>query len=105
VLSFWRRRPDVYTDIVEHDDERMSYQPWKKETVEEQISFHLDFKDWQQTLTITEKNILSYLMQGYKATQIAKVLQLTYQTVRTMILKLKQLFLDYFRTEEALAFP
>jgi len=44
-------------------------------------------------------------MQGYNAKDISDILQLTYQTVRTIILKLKQLFLDYFRPEEALAIP
>jgi len=78
--------------------------PWKKEAVEEQISFQIDFKDWQQTLTKQEKRILSHLMQGYKAKDIAEILQLTYQTVRTIIIKLKQLFLDYFRLEE-FAYP
>jgi uncharacterized membrane protein YheB (UPF0754 family) len=102
-LSFYRRRPDVDTEIVEFDD-WMSSKLLKKEAVEEQISFQIDFKDWQQTLTNKEKNILSHLMRGYKATQIAKILQLTYQTVRTIILKLKQLFLEYFRLEE-FAYP
>ncbi len=83
----------------------MSSKLLKKEAVEEQISFNIDFKDWQQTLTNEEKNILSHLMQGYKAKQIAEILQLTYQTVRTIIIKLKQLFLNYFQPEEALAIP
>ncbi|RPI64603.1 MAG: hypothetical protein EHM44_02970 [Ignavibacteriales bacterium] len=103
-LSFYRRRPDVETEIVEFDD-WMASKLLKKEAVEEQISFTIDFKDWQQTLTNEEKNILSHLMQGFKAKHIAEILQLTYQTVRTIILKLKQLFLDYFRPEEALAIP
>ncbi len=83
----------------------MNYKPWKKEAIEEQISFQIDFKDWQQTLTKQEKTILSHLMQGYNAIQIAEILQITYQTVRTIILKLKQMFLDYFRPEEALVIP
>ena len=103
-LSFYRRRPDQDTEIVEFD-EWMSAKPWKKEAVEEQISFHIDFKDWQQTLTNEENIILSHLMQGYNAKDISDILQLTYQTVRTIILKLKQLFLDYFRPEKALAIP
>lgn len=103
-LSFYRRRPDVNTEIVEFDD-WMSAKTWEKDAVEEQISFQIDFKDWQQTLTNEEKNILSHLTQGYKATQIAKILQLTYHTVRTIILKLKQLFLNYFRPDEALVIP
>ena len=102
-LSFYRRRPDVDTEVVEFD-EWMTSKPWKKEAVEEQISFQIDFKDWQQTLTKQEKTILSHLMQGYKAKDIADILQLTYQTVRTIIIKLKQMFLEYFRLEE-FAYP
>ena len=82
----------------------MTSKPWKKESLEEQISFNVDFKDWQRTLTSEEKNILSHLMQGYKASKIAEILKLSYQTVRTIISKLKQAFLDYFRLEE-FAYP
>ncbi len=78
--------------------------PWKKEAVEEQISFQIDFKDWQQTLTKQEKTILSHLMQGYKAKDIADILQLTYQTIRQIIKHLKEMFLEYFRLEE-FAYP
>jgi hypothetical protein len=102
-LSFYRRRPDVDTEVVEFD-EWMTSKPWSRDAVENQISFQIDFKDWQNKLTKQEKNILSHLMQGYKAKDIADILSLTYQTVRTIILKLKQLFLDYFRLEE-LAYP
>ena len=89
--------------IVEFD-EWMTSKPWSRDAVENQISFQIDFKDWQNTLTKQEKTILSHLMQGYKAKDIADILQLTYQTVRTIILKLKQLFLEYFRLEE-FAYP
>ena len=102
-LSFYRRRPDVDTEVVEYDD-WMTSKPWKKEALEEQVSFNLDFKDWQQTLTSEENQILSHLMLGYKASKIAEILKLTYHTVRTIISKLKQTFLDYFRLEE-FAYP
>jgi hypothetical protein len=102
-LSFYRRRPDVDTEVIEFD-EWMTARHWSRDAVLDQISFQIDFKDWQQTLTKQEKKILSHLMQGYKAKDIADILQLTYQTVRTIILKLKQLFLDYFRLEE-FAYP
>lgn len=102
-LSFYRRRPDVATEIIEFD-EWMTSNPWKKEALEEQISFNVDFKDWQRTLTSEEKNILSHLMLGYKANKIAEILQLTYHTVKTIISNLKQTFLNYFRLEE-FAYP
>lgn len=104
VLGYYRRRPDSPTPVVEFD-EWMSAKPWNRDAVENQISFQIDFKDWQNTLTKQEKTILSHLMQGYKAKQIAEILQLSYQTVRTIIIKLKQMFLNYFRPEEALAIP
>ena len=82
----------------------MTSKPWSRDAVENQISFQIDFKDWQQTLTKQEKTILSHLMQGYKAKDIAEILQLTYQAVRNIISKLKQMFLEYFRLEE-FAYP
>ena len=98
VLSFYRRRPDVDTEIVEFDD-WMTSKPWNKEAVEEQFSFNVDFKDWQNSLTKEEKTILSHLMQGYQITQIAEILQLTYHTIQSIIKKLKEAFLNYFRPE------
>ncbi|MCJ7553577.1 MAG: LuxR C-terminal-related transcriptional regulator [Ignavibacteriaceae bacterium] len=82
----------------------MTSKPWKKEAVEEQISFQIDFKDWQRTLTAQEKTILTHLMQGYKAKDIADILQLAYQTIRQIIKHLKERFLEYFRLEE-FAYP
>lgn len=99
VLSFWRRRPDIDTHIIELEDEWMSYKPWKKEAVEEQISFNIDFKSWQLTLTTQEKTILSHLMKGLKAIDIAEILQLSYTNIRQIIKQLKQKFLEYFRPE------
>jgi ATP/maltotriose-dependent transcriptional regulator MalT len=102
-LSFYRRRPDVDTEVVELD-EWMTMKPSGKEAVENQLTFNIDFKDWQQTLTKEEKTILSHLMQGYKASKIAEILKLSYHTVKTIISKLKKAFLDYFRLEE-FAYP
>ena len=96
VLSFYRKRNNVNTEIVEYED-WMTNKPWNKEAVEEQFSFNVDFKDWQQTLTTQEKTILSHLMQGYKAKQIAEILQLTYHSIMQIIKKLKEKFLEYFR--------
>ena len=102
-LSFYRRRPDVDTEVVEYD-EWMTSKPRGREAVENQLTFSIDFKDWQRTLTKEEKNILSHLMQGYKASKIAKILQLTYHTVKKLIQQLKEAFLIYFRLEE-FAYP
>jgi hypothetical protein len=98
VLSFYRRRPDQPIEVVEFDD-WMTSKPWNKEAVEEQFSFNVDFKDWQNSLTKEEKTILSHLIQGYKAKQIAEILQLAYRTVQSIIKKIKEAFLNYFRPE------
>ena len=102
VLSFYRRRPDQPIEVVEFDD--WMTRTWNQQTVEEQFSFNVDFKDWQQTLSTQEHTILTHLIQGYKAKDIAEILHTTYQAVRTIISKLKQLFLEYFRLEE-FAYP
>jgi DNA-directed RNA polymerase specialized sigma24 family protein len=102
-LSFYRRRPDQDTEIVEFDD-WMSAKSWKKEEVEEHLSFNIDFKTWQNTLSAQEHTILTHLIEGYKASKIAELLQLTYTTVKQIIKMLKDKFLEYFRPE-VLAFP
>jgi len=95
-LSFYRRRPDVETEVVEFL-EWMTSKPWNKEAVEEQLLFNIDFKNWQRTLTSKENQILSHLLQGYKANKIAEILQLSYHTVKNISSKLKEAFLNYFR--------
>ncbi|UCH65916.1 MAG: hypothetical protein JSW63_01925 [Ignavibacterium sp.] len=98
-LSFYRRRPNV-SEIVEFDEWNTS-KPKGKDAVEEHLSFNVDFKDWQRSLTSEEKNILSYLIQGYKAMKIAEILKLSYHHVKTIIGNLKEAFLKYFCLEFA----
>lgn len=101
-LSFYRRRPDVNTEIVEYDE--WMTRTWNKQAVEEQFSFNVDFKDWQQTLSIQEHTILTHLMEGYPVKQIAESLHLTYTIVKQIIKTIKEKFLEYFRLEE-FAYP
>ena len=102
-LSFYRRRPDVDTEIVEFD-EWMTSKPWKKEALENQVTFNIDFKNWQKTLSAQEHTILTYLIEGYPVKQIAELLHLTYNTIKQIIKHLKEMFLEYFRLEE-FAYP
>jgi DNA-binding NarL/FixJ family response regulator len=102
-LSFYRRRSDVDTEVVEFD-EWMTNKSCRKDALENQVSFNVDFPEWQKTLTPKEKTILSHLMQGYKASKIAEILKLSYHTVKQIIKHLKKRFLDYFRLEE-FAYP
>jgi hypothetical protein len=98
-LSFYRRRPDVDTEIVEFDD-WMTAKPWSRDAVEEQISFNIDFKDWQETLSTQDHTILTHIMQGYKAKEISDILQLSYNSIRQIIILLKEKFLEYFSLAE-----
>ncbi len=102
-LSFYRRRSDVDTEVVEFD-EWMTNKSCRKDALENQVSFNVDFPEWQKTLTSEENTILSHLMLGYKASKIAEILQLSYHTVKKLIQQLKEAFLDYFRLEE-FAYP
>ena len=98
-LSFYRRRPDQEIEVVEFDD-WMTSKPWSHENIENEISFKIDFKDWQNKLTKQEKTILSHLMQGYKAKDISDILQLNYNSIRQIIILLKEKFLEYFSLAE-----
>jgi hypothetical protein len=95
-LSFYRRRPDSGTDIVEFAD-WMSSNALKKDSVEESISFRIDFSNWQRTLSRIERRILKLLLDGYTAPKIASKIRLNYMTVREMISKMKAAFISYFQ--------
>ena len=103
VLGFYRRRTEG-TEIVEFD-EWMTSKPRGKEVVEEQISFAIDFKGWQQTLGELEKKVLNYLMQGFKIKDISEMLKVTYVRVKNLIRDLKISFLNYFQSNEAYSIP
>jgi hypothetical protein len=101
VLSFYRRRTDA--EIVAFDDWVVA-KPRSKEMVEEQISFNIDFKDWQKTLDDLQKKILDYLMQGFSAKNISEMMSLAYAKVVNLIRGLKVAFLNYFN-EPVVALP
>jgi hypothetical protein len=103
VLGYYRRRPNSSTQVIQFDN-WMTFNPRSKDLVEETFSFQIDFYNFQKTLNEEQNTILSYLIQGYKADKIAEILSLTYQTVRTIINKLKEMFLKFFRPE-VLAIP
>ena len=72
--------------------------------VEDQISFNIDFKDWQKTLDDLQKKILDYLMQGFNAKDISEMMRLAYAKVVNLIRNLKIAFLNYFN-EPIVALP
>ena len=100
VMSFYRRRTDAA--IVQFDDWVVA-RLRSKEMIEEQISFNIDFKDWQKTLDDLQKKILDYLMQGFSAKNISEMMNMAYSKVVTIIRNLKIAFLNYFQPTEALS--
>ena len=104
VMSFYRRRTDA--EIVEYTDWNTTKALANKEMVEQQISFNIDFKDWQQTLGELEKKILNYLMQGFKIKDISEMLKMTYARVKNLIRDMKISFLNFFaEPDEAYSQP
>ena len=101
VMSFYRRRTDA--EIVAFDDWVVA-KPRSKELVEEQISFNIDFKDWEATLDDLQKKILDYLMQGFSAKNISEMMSMAYAKVVNLIRGLKIAFLNYFN-EPVVALP
>ena len=74
-LSLYRRRPDVETEIVSFED-WMLHKPRKKSEVEEQLSFQIDFKDWQKTLDKIQRKVLNYLIEGFSVKIISEMLKI-----------------------------
>lgn len=95
-LSFYRRRPDSGTEIVQYD-EWISSNALRKDCFEDAISFQIDFSNWQLTLSKIERRILNLLLKGYTATKIAQKVKLNYITVREKINKMKAAFILYFQ--------
>ena len=99
VMSFYRRRTDAA--IVQFDDWVVA-RPRSKEMIEEQLSFEIDFKDWEATLDDLQKKILDYLIQGFSAKNISEMMSMGYNKVVNLIRNLKVNFLNYFQPTEAL---
>lgn len=101
-LSFYRRRPDVETEVVSFDDWMTSKPRADKEMIENELTFRIDFKDWRRTLDDLQKKILDYLMQGFSAKNISEMMSMGYAKVVNLIRNLKIAFLNYFQPIEAL---
>ena len=95
VLGFYRRRTEG-TEIVEFD-EWMTSKPRGKEAVEEQISFAIDFKEWQSTLDDMQQKVLEYLIEGFSIKNISEMMRMAYAKVTELIRNLKNSFLNYFQ--------
>lgn len=97
VLSFYRRRPDSPTPVVQFDEWMACRSPIRsKQTVEDNLAFGIDYNDWFEKLDTLQKRVLSCLVEGYRASQIAELIHATAGTVKQVIRQLQELFVEYF---------
>jgi hypothetical protein len=99
-LSFYRRRPNSTTPFIEFND-LMAVNQRTKESIEANIVFSVDYKDWLKKLNCTHKKILDYLIQGFKASKIAEMIHANINLVKKVIKELKELFIEYFEIKIA----
>ncbi len=95
VLGYYRRRPDSPTPVIELD-EWMTANVKSRNSVEDLMLFNIDYKDWLRQLDRNEKVILNYLIEGFKIQHIAEILETTAGKVRSVVKRLKELFIKYF---------
>jgi len=100
VLSYYRRRSDSPTPVVEFDD-WMNVNQRTKENIEANLAFSVDFKNWLEKLSDLHKRILDYLIQGFKASKIAEIIKANTDIVRKIIKELKKLFMEFFEIRMA----
>jgi DNA-binding CsgD family transcriptional regulator len=74
----------------------MTSKPWNKESVEDSVTFPIDFQNWQMELNRIERKILKLLLDGYSAAKISAKLKLKYAAVRDYIKSMKAAFIRYF---------
>jgi hypothetical protein len=95
-LGYFRRRADSPAPVIEFA-EWMTSKPWNKESVEDSVTFPIDFQNWQMELNRIERKILKLLLDGYSAAKISEKLKLKYATVRDCIKSMKNAFIRYFQ--------
>jgi len=96
VLGYYRQRPDSSTPVVAFDD-WMTFSTRSKQLVDEAVSFHMDYKLWLAQLNKQQQQILDYLIQGYKASKIAELINCAYSFVRQAIKEIQKLFVRFFK--------
>ncbi len=96
VLSFYRRRPNSSTPVISFDD-YMTFRPKSKENVESALCFHIDYQIFLANLTDLQKQILDFLIQGYRASKIAEMIHANANKVRQIIKELQESFVRFFK--------
>jgi hypothetical protein len=95
VLSYYRRRPNSATEVVEYDH-WMTPKTFKKNAVEDNLVFKMDFKEWREKLSSAAKRILNLLIEGYNAFNISKKLKVSYPSVKKVISELRASYINFF---------
>ena len=95
-LSFVNRRSTAPISVVEFAEWLACSGARSKQLVDDTLAFNVDYKDWLERLTKIQKRVLTCLVEGYRTTQIAKMIHATAGTVKQVIRQLQELFVEYF---------
>ncbi len=99
-LSFYRRRPDSPTPVVEFDD-WMNITAKTKQSIEANLDFAVDYKNWLNKLDDLQRIILDCLIQGFQTRKISEMINLAVEEVRKIIKELKRMFIEFFEIKMA----
>jgi hypothetical protein len=94
-LSDYRRRPTSATEVVEYDGWMVS-KSFRKNVVEDNLVFKLDFRDWREKFSETEQRVLSLLIEGYNKLKISKKLKIAYHKINQLVIELRSSFINFF---------
>jgi len=94
-LSDYRRRPTSVTEVVEYDS-RMISKSFRKNVVEDNLVFRLDFQDWKEKPSEIEQWVLSLLIEGYNKLKISKKLKIAYHKINQLVIELRSSFINFF---------
>ncbi len=93
-LGFYRRRPDSPTSVVEFDDWMINIRG--KENVDNALAFNIDFEFFLAKLDQLQRKIIDLLIQGFKTSEIVKIVQISPGKVKQVISQLRELFVKFF---------
>lgn len=98
VLGFYNRRPNsaVYVSGFE---EWMPISMKSRETIDELLTFGIDYSRWKTKLSKVQTQIVEYLVQGFRLKEIAEKLRATVHKVRKIVQQIREKYRLYFEFE------
>ena len=95
VLGYYNRRPNSAIFVL-NLQEWMPISPATKSANDDSLIFNVDYSRWIKSLSAKQRDILDYLIQGFKLREIAEFISATVEKVRATVRQIKDKFLRYF---------